>query len=405
MITTSKTKKYLMLTLMLATVFVALHATSVSAEPQITLDPVLAPVGAVVEVQGSGWPPGVSIGTGCVTIQKPGVDPINCTYLDGTVTNPYSNGTFRFELVIPQVPEPGLYTVRVANLTFSAEADFTVKYVAEIRLDPNFDSQGSYVNITGRGFPRVTDTEVELFIKYGESEDRFDEVYTDARGRIQDRFMIPAYADGDYIIVAKAPSRNIEAQADLTIKSLPPMAIVTSEERGEPGETIVLTGIGFRPGGRWKAYLGDVIVARGTVDENGLIQQDGEVPVFRVPDIPPENYTLTVIDWETHETVSLGFEVLRKTHRLLVKATNGTRRLRVPFTLDGVMYTTPEDMRATEGLHMLDIADQVLSRGTLYSFDHWEDGTGATVSLTRSFTYDLQAKTLLRAVYRKAEPT
>jgi hypothetical protein len=265
--------------------------------PAMTFDLAEGSVGTVLGVTGRGF-----TSSGAVTSIT--LDGISCEVLDAGDLDIDNNGAFNLELVIPSVSTADTeYVLEVTDDGVkSAEADFLVKDITAIELEPQFGGPGSSVGITGHNFAAIPGSDV--VIKFdGTIIETLD---TNSNGDISGILLIPAKSSGNYQVEAEQQTYNIQ-----TIETFRVGAILTilAPQTGPTGTRVTLTGIGFTPSGNWDAYFGNV-----TIFEDEAVSGDTTLSgFFYIPTVEVGEHTLTVVDLDADIDVETDFTVTETT--------------------------------------------------------------------------------------------
>ena len=265
--------------------------------PAMTLDIEEGSVGTVVEVTGRGFTP-------YGTITSITLDDIACKILDTGDLNIRSNGVFNLEIIIPSVGTADKeYVLEVRdNGGKSADMDFLVTDITTIELEPQFGAPGSNARITGQNFAAISG--LDVVIKFDGTPVKTLE--TNSKGEISGTIMIPAISTGNYQVKAEQQSYNIEASKTFRAGSI---LMLLAPMTGPTGTRVILTGMGFTPGGKWDAYLGDVLIFDG-MTVSGDTTLSG---FFYIPTVEQGEYTVTVVDLEEDIDVEIDFTVTEST--------------------------------------------------------------------------------------------
>jgi len=291
----------------------------------ISLDVAAGPVGSVVEISGEGFyysaTPEDSDAIEDTEVRiTGGTIPVTCTIVD--YTDPIAvkpDGSFKFEIVIPQVDMDDYDTIEVLYEAVSPDdntwtsADFEVTGEAEIELDPQFGVQGTTVSIEGFNFIQISGKEIEIVLcgytaPYAKIQDITTDIETDSDGEFADTFVIPAKSSGQYKIKARSEEYNIEAYASFRIGL---MIVIPTPSSGATGTEVVLSGTGFTGGKDWNATFGEITIFEtgdGEITGSDLMIGD-DVPTFYVPTVDPGTYTISVLDIDSGITVDVDWTV------------------------------------------------------------------------------------------------
>jgi hypothetical protein len=261
----------------------------------IELGDEVGPTGKVVMVEGRGFR-----GTEIDSVTLDGID---CKITDED-DKELDDGEFTLWFVVPSVADAEEeYDVVVSDDGVdSADAEFEVDGLAEIKLTPAYGVQGGSIGIEGWNFTQIDGEEVTLWFGAFEVED-FE---TDADGEFSGSFTIPALASGVYDAVATQDDSNIMSEDEEFKVGL--MIIILSDTSGSTGTGVTITGAGFTPLMEWNATMGGEDVAEGDVEADGTLSE-----LFYVPTLDLDTYTVTVFDEDTEIEVTAEFEVTAKT--------------------------------------------------------------------------------------------
>ncbi len=287
--------------------------------PAMTLDIEEGSVGTVVEVTGRGFTPSVAVNS--ITL-----DDIVCKVLDEGDLNINSNGVFTLEFFIPSVSTADKeYVLQVIDGEGnSAEMNFLVTDITNIELEPQFGAPGSSVVITGQNFAAISGLDVEI---------KFDgtlvkTLETNSNGDISGTFMIPAISAGNYQVKAEQQSYNIEASKTFRAGTI---VMLLAPRTGPTGTRVILTGMGFTPGGKWDAYLGDVIIF-----EDMTVRDDTTLSgVFYIPTVESGDYSVTVVDLDEDIDVEIDFTVTEIT---FLSLTPGMAPVGLNVSVEGMYF-------------------------------------------------------------------
>jgi uncharacterized protein YraI len=183
--------------------FIAPRPT-VSAKPNVTVNPDAGGPGTQVGVSGGGFPPNSTLFVylgGVVRASSASAQPIASVLSDG-------NGNFGTFFVMPQrwpngdSIETGKLAVLVATGDFGVEAGSTFDFFktpanASIKIDPSFGGAGTGVTVRGSGFPAHSDVGVYLATLDAQpgsgSPQRFAAGETDSKGRFTLVITMPSF--------------------------------------------------------------------------------------------------------------------------------------------------------------------------------------------------------------------
>ena len=249
-----------------------------------------------------------------------------CTILDYDAANPPQvdgDGEFSIQVFVPNMDDKDDFEIHVCDGVEYATADFELTALPEITVDPDYGPQGSRVTVTGENFP--AQKEIELSLELHDAYDRaapvgswvadIEEVETDSDGKFTTTVRVPTQPDDTYDMVAiyysAANVVNIDAAATFRVGTV---LVLLSDDTGEAGKNIVLTGNGFTANQKWNATFGDeTIFDDGDVSATGLLEDGGLTPEFFVPQVEPGVYDIMVLDIDTGIEVVVEFEVTAAT--------------------------------------------------------------------------------------------
>ena len=178
------------------------------------------------------------------------------------------NGSFNYTFQIPWAPQ-GPHTVRVDTETVT----FTVN--PGITLSPTSGPAGSDVQIQGDGFPANQSN-----IRFQFGPQTHDPVAADPEGSIRTSFQVPDLAAGSYQVrVGSAAPVNFTIASELRL----------DQTRGAPGDTIQITGSGFRANTSANLSFDGATVRSVPVDSNGRANTS-----FQVPETPAGPTTVSL---------------------------------------------------------------------------------------------------------------
>ena len=178
------------------------------------------------------------------------------------------NGNFNYTFQIPWAPQ-GPHTVRVDTETVT----FTVN--PGITLSPASGPAGSDVQIEGDGFPANQSS-----VRFQFGPQTLTPVATDPEGSIRTSFQVPDMAAGSYQVrVGSASPANFTIASELRL----------DQTRGAPGDTIQITGSGFRANTSAELRFDGATVRSVPVDSNGRANTS-----FQVPETPAGPTTVSL---------------------------------------------------------------------------------------------------------------
>ncbi|MBD3171571.1 hypothetical protein GF326_03785 [Candidatus Bathyarchaeota archaeon] len=236
-------------------------------------------------------------------------DPADQPQVDG-------DGEFTIDVFVPDMGDEDDYYVAVSDGAKYAEADFELTALPEVTATPDYGPQGSTVTVTGTNFPNDNDVEVDIELWQGGAKqaDVETDVELDSDGEFSVDVRTPTQPDGTYDLTViysdNAGAANIDADTTFRIGSV---LVLLSDDVGEVGKEVVLTGNGFTDNEQWNATFGDVAIFEDApVTGDGLLD-DGGTPTFFVPQVEPGTYDITVLDIDTGIEVVVEFEVTATT--------------------------------------------------------------------------------------------
>lgn len=215
--------------------------------PSITLQPSCGPVGATVQVTGSGWAPGYNI---TIAFDPQGTPPYSVTVQGKSIG---SDGTFTTNLTVPSRPNRGTaYQVQasqplptaVAAGTRTAQAPFRLPCAA-LTLNPTCGSVGVPIAVHGEGFQSDVQVEISFTPPAGtkplatpvpKPDSTFDVTVT-----------VPSDPPGSYVVTAVQLRTQLAARAEFQIPCVK-ASIVLKPTVGPPGTVTTVTGTGFPVG-------------------------------------------------------------------------------------------------------------------------------------------------------------
>ncbi len=167
------------------------------------------------------------------------------------------SGTFTQSFVVPWAPS-GARTVRVG----AGIATFNV--VSGTTLTPDSGPAGSDVEVTGEGFEANNS---RLPLRFGTQT--LNPVSSDAQGSIRATFQVPDLAAGSYrVILGTATPVTFTIASELRLGS-------TS---GSPGDTVQVTGSGFRANSSLNLTFDGNAIRSVPVDSHGKVATSFQVP-------------------------------------------------------------------------------------------------------------------------------
>jgi PKD repeat protein len=276
--------------------------------PPVTLSKSQVDVGDLLLVRGSEFSSGTQVEA--TLVDGSGVYP--CSLFGGGTVD--LEGRFQLSIFVPQVPESGPYTVKVAA-SDGVTSHKTVNVNELASLTSSIQSKGDEhsVTIKGKNFPNIQGQQVTISLvdSYGSTPQlTVGTVYTDHLGAISKTFLLKTSGPINYRIVAATPDETIFAESTFQVT---PLKVQLSETQGKPGAKITLTGSGFTKNSHWNATLGDTTVVstvNGVTTSKGTLKIGSGLPSFKVPSVNPGEYTLTISDAYTRIRFSTSFTVL-----------------------------------------------------------------------------------------------
>jgi len=164
-------------------------------------------------------------------------------------------------------------------------------------VEPGWGAPGARISVRGAGFPGVDD-EVELYL----GSMWLDTIDVDSEGSFAVRLVVPAIESGWYRLRAVQFDGKVEVSIPFKVGII---LVLLSETSGLVGSEIILTGVGFSPGGFWSAYLGETKI----FDDTPVNKDETISGVFVVPRLIPGEYILTVVDHEMRFEVEVDFTI------------------------------------------------------------------------------------------------
>ena len=226
---------------------VALGTITALAAPVITLQPTCGPVGATVQVTGSGWAPGYDI---TIAFDPQGTPPYSVT-VPGKSIGP--NGTFTTNLIVPSRPNRGTaYQVQASQQlpaglaagTRTAQAPFRLPCPA-LTLNPTCGSVGVPVAVHGEGFQ--SDVQVEISFTPPAGTKPLATPIPKPDGTFDVTITVPPDPPGAYVVTAVQLRTQLTASAAFQIPCVK-AAIKLLPTVGPPGTVTTVTGTGFPVG-------------------------------------------------------------------------------------------------------------------------------------------------------------
>ena len=199
-----------------------------TVRPKITLSPVEGAADTQIIVRGTGFSQNADIYFGNAFIKR------------ATATS----GTFMEAIAIPAGTAPGTYVIKaedgVRPTTINASASFEVKVYLNpsIELDPQGETVGSIIDISGIEF----ENSKPINLTINDQPITPDSPITSAStGTFSGSFTIPELPAGTYTLKASS-SANITATATFTVTH----EAALSEPSGKAGDAVTVSGTGFK---------------------------------------------------------------------------------------------------------------------------------------------------------------
>lgn len=235
-----------------------------TVEPEIILSPTSGPSGTEVTVSGTGF----GYRSEIEYVEFDGDDVTDDIEGDDKAD---SHGSFEFTFIVTETASD-TYDLEVEDEDGNADtAEFTV--AAAVSLTPATGYVGSEVVITGEGF----DEQEGITVEYDGADitDDIEGDETDSDGELTSTFSIPASAAGDHTITVIGDDSGLEAEAEFTVE---PETIISSES-GAAGDTITVSGSGFRASKAITVTFDNEAVATVVSGANGSFNTSVTVPV------------------------------------------------------------------------------------------------------------------------------
>ncbi|MEG9246531.1 choice-of-anchor G family protein [Arthrobacter sp. Soc17.1.1.1] len=270
-------------------------------QPSITLDPSTVVAGSSTTVTGTGFAAGET-----VTVSIPGMNggaPISVS------TTADADGTIEVALPVPAGYPAGTLTVTALGEVSDEEATagLSVTYDTAISLTENEVTAGDDVTVTGTGFAPGETVTVSI-PGTSEGDERISVTVTAAPdGTIRATLPVPdGYPQRDLVVTALGDISDTPATAELTIdtegegdEAAPD--IIVDPGTAAPGDTVVVIGDGFTPGGTITVSLGCGGVATVVSDGEGSFSVEVTVP----QDCPPGPTTVTADEDASDEAATV----------------------------------------------------------------------------------------------------
>jgi len=311
--------------------------------PVITLNKDSGPTGTVVQITARGFDEPAYVDM----ITVGGVEAYNTS---GGMVKVRSNGEFRVSIVIPYSDgvttlDTDEYQVEVTtNTTATADADFEITGLPEIKLTPEFGGVNELISISGENFTQIRDTELLITL---DSTDTEAKIKTNSDGTFSGTFRVPAAANGIYDVTAEVEDMNIMADHAFRVGL---MIVLINPNSGPQGAEVTLSGVGFAEltGEDYNASIGGELIAEGTANNDGVFTTS-----FFVPNVEPGTYPVVVYDIDAEITVTVDFTVTEVTYLELIppQAANEYN-----ITING--YHFSEDELATYDFVLFNATDE-----------------------------------------------
>ena len=260
---------------LLAVCLAVIPAVPAVAAPQIEISPVSGSIGTVISVTGSNF-------------QSYAGDSLSVYFDNAEVAgSPFvvpADGSFTFEITVPEETVPGEYDIRIRGAAGStlARSTFTVPPI-QISASPPQGTVGTMVTVVGSGFRSGGLITVYYFNRL---EETIGTVLADDSGAFTYSFTLPASIAGEHEITAS----NAAGQSATTeILMLPTVEL--SRDAGPPGDTLTITGHGFATRADITIHFNSRIVATSRCDSFGSF-----IATFNLPQASPELYEIRVVD-------------------------------------------------------------------------------------------------------------
>jgi hypothetical protein len=298
---------------------------SVTAGPTITLTPAIGPIGAFVNVTGTGF---LTTDNTCSITGTP-VSLAACTIALGT-------GIVKGNFTVKNVA-PGPYVITATGtkggVTDSAQATFTV-IGASITLTPASGQIGTIVNATGSGFSfsdvTCTITSPSLSSLVVNPACRINGGTGTPRGN----FTVGNVAPGSYVIRVTGNTGDF-AEATFHVTSGP--SITLTPNFGQIGAFINMAGTGFLPSDKTCTITG---TGSSVLNPACSIVQGSGAPKgnFTIGNVAPGSYLITVTG-NGGDSAQAVLTVTRATGTLTLNPTNATTGTTVAFRGTGFQPT------------------------------------------------------------------
>lgn len=296
------------------------HHGNFIVKPSVSIEPVGGSVGDIVTVKGNAF-----------SASKP----ISIYFDDAKICTSDTNelGSFtnaRFS--IPASPL-GKHVIKVQDSEgYTVSHDFNI--TQRMNINPSSVQVGETINISGVGFPAITN-----LVVYFDDKD-MTAVQSDTHGVFNTTITAPACGDGLHKI--KVSDGVNPAFGDITINP----KIQISDTSGYIGMQVTISGTGFRVGNNINATYDDERLSGTTVDNNGNFSFN-----FKVPKSVSGNHTITVTDGVNTKNLSFDVESTPPLAPNLELPVDGTR-----FTKE-IRFQWEAVMDPSGVLYMIEIAD------------------------------------------------
>jgi len=265
------------------------HSATASYEvtASISISESEGPSGNVITINGRGFTPATLLDTNDFEID--GVNP----YVVGDDVTVTTGGTFSVQVVVPSLSIGDVTVIAYDSAPgVSGSTDYAVTGESSISVNPTYGSPGASITVTGSNYTQIAGQGVEITI------DGFVPVHgtgvTLSDGTFEATFTVPAYAFGNYDVVATDDS-DLSAMDDFKIGIL---ALILTPTSGSSGLLVSVTGVGFAAGGTYNATLdGNLVIEDGPIAS----PQETLSDTFYVPTMEAGEYTVTVEDSEGNE--------------------------------------------------------------------------------------------------------
>ncbi|MEM2569950.1 MAG: IPT/TIG domain-containing protein, partial [Candidatus Bathyarchaeia archaeon] len=256
---------------------------------------------------------------------------VNITLMKGTTveallaTNVPTNATggFRATVTIPYCTEADIYKINATDGINSAAQDFEVSSPS-ITVSPASAMVGETITVEGQNFAIQRD--VTIYFSIRRTGARYElipvkTVTTNATGGFRATVIVPEVPSDyptditDIVEVNVTDGCNYETQDFDVIPS-----IRISPVRGTPGDTVEVTGTGFRNQTTVTIYFDDQEVATTSTNEYGSFTAR-----FTVPSVPDGLYTVTATD-AVNNYATADFQVIAVEFKMILDAIDELER-------------------------------------------------------------------------------